>query len=152
MKKIILMSGLLLASIFSFNNASAFKLLGVKVHVEKGTKEWDATHTHVYCVGKGFCELTIETSAGLVKYTPGGNINGTLGTDVNGNLAISFPEEYLQDGVWGETFANGVVYIGSDIELTSEIRSQIKNCPRVIKAGNYRYFVEAGTAYVIFAN
>ncbi len=149
MKKIILMGFLTIIGLTYSVSSSAFKLLGVEVKYVKGTREWNATKTEAICVGKGMCEITVKGNIGMA-YQSGGDGIGTLGFTDGGQFGMTFPKEMLADPYWKETFANGYIYIGKDIELGSDIQSKLKNCPRYIKAGNYKYQIQDGLVLVLF--
>lgn len=127
-------------------SAEAAKIIGIEIKVVKGTKEWNADHTAIQCVGKGFCELTIRATIG----SPEPQLLGTLGWIDGTSFGFSVPSSVLRDSKWSDTFVNGYVTIQKDLLITPDISSQIKNCPSSIKAGKYRYTVDGGNVYVYF--
>lgn len=131
------------------SNASA-KLFGLGVTFKKGTKEWNATKTAADCIGKGLCELVITFDPPLGYYQSGDNVNGLVGNDENGNFGIAFPIEILKDRFWSDTFTGGFLFIGSNIAISNEIKSKVKNCPDLIKSGSYSYRVADGQVIVLF--
>lgn len=142
-KMFFLFSFLFVTGIYS---ASASKIFGIEVKVVKGTKEWNADRTAIECVGKGFCELTIKVSVS----GPEPQSIGTLGWIDDSTFGLSVPASILRDSKWSDTFENGFVTIQKDLLISSDIASQIKNCPSTIKAGKYRYKLDGNSVYVYF--
>ena len=124
----------------------AASVIGIQVEVKKGTKEWNADRTKVECVGKGICEITITGTIGNAS----SQLMGTLGWIDGGTFGLSLPATLLRDANWSDTFVNGFVTIQQDLAITPDIVAKIKNCPRVIKAGKYRYAIEGNEVYVYF--
>ncbi len=121
-------------------NASA--LFGIKIHYERGAKEWNAAHTEAVCIGRGICEFKITGNAMNV---------GTLGNGENNRFGFATSKDVLRNTFWAETFNGGYLFIDKDIELSTDIISKIRNCPRIIKAGKYPYTIE-GTELVVYFN
>ena len=132
--------------LFTTYSAMASAIIGIQVEVKKGTKEWNADHTEVLCVGKGLCEISIKATIG----SPAAQMIATLGWIDGGSFGLSCPATILRDANWMDTFENGVVIIQQDLAITPDIASQIKNCPSVIKAGKYRYKQDGNSVYVYF--
>ena len=119
----------------------ASALFGIKIHFEKGTKQWNADHTVVECVGKGICIFTIDVNA---------LSTGTLGWGENGKFGLSTSTSILNDSYWADTFTGGYLTIYKDIVLSTDIISKIRNCPSVVKAGRYKYAIENSELVVYF--
>jgi hypothetical protein len=133
-------------SFFTAHCVMADAVVGVQVEVKKGTKEWNADRTKTECVGKGLCEVTITGTIG--GSTP--QSLGTLGWIDGRIFGMSFSSEILRDPNWSDTFVNGYVTIQQDLSITPDIAGKIKNCPRVIKAGKYRYKLDGSAVIVYF--
>lgn len=132
--------------LFTTNTTIAGAVIGIQVEVKKGTKEWNADRTNVECVGKGICEITITGT--IASSSP--QLLGTLGW-IDGTLfGLSLPATILRDANWSDTFVDGYVTIQKDLSITPDIAAKIKNCPRVIKAGKYRYKLDGSEVNVYF--
>ncbi|MBK7764091.1 MAG: hypothetical protein IPI46_12230 [Bacteroidetes bacterium] len=152
MKKLLFMIGLGIVSSMYVNSVTASILgIGIKVSYEKGTMEWNADKTKTYCVGKGVCRLEVSADVPLGIYD-GGIAVGIIGYSENGQFCMVFPKSILSNSEWAETFQNGRLYVGKDIILNSTVRSKLKNCPMLIKAGNYNYSVIDNEVLIALAN
>jgi hypothetical protein len=147
MKKLFLLGCLLMSAMLQ--TAFAMKIAGVKISIERGTKEWNADRTAAVCIGRGLCILLIEANVELGSVTSGSCV-GELGYTEDGKFGLMLPSAVLTDKHCQETFAGGSVYIGKDIELGQDIRGKLKNCPSFIRAGSYRYIQQGNEVLVLF--
>lgn len=133
-------------SFFTAHCIMADSIIGIQVEVKKGTKEWNADRTKTECIGKGLCEIILTGTIG--GSTP--QSLGTLGWINGGIFGLSLPASILRDAQWSDTFVNGYVTIQQDLSITPDIMGKIKDCPRVIKAGKYRYKLDGNAVLVYF--
>ena len=122
-------------SLFLHQQVMAINIIGVEVQIVKGTREWNADKTATLCVGKGICEIIFKGSTPLSLL----HTNGTLGRDDRNRLLLRVPSSILNDSQWSDTFVRGKVGIYQDIRISSDIAAKVKDCPNVIKAGQYTY-------------